>query len=150
MCAGTHQLPFGKNHCASFLAKLADSIDAIYETRLKNLIRDPWLLRDDYSAVLLGSEKIDELIQRHASQSLTPGQKIHGKTACCRRSLSACACSLQMPGSSLILDRIEPLNALKYAAHAANLVEQATGQDPSDGLISIISEARSELSGLDR
>ena len=46
------------------------------------------------------------------------------------------------------LDRIEPLNALKYAAHAANLVEQATGQDPSDGLISIISEARSELSGL--
>ncbi len=46
------------------------------------------------------------------------------------------------------LDRIEPLNALKYAAHAASLVEKATGQDPSDGLITIISEAKSEISSL--
>jgi hypothetical protein len=46
------------------------------------------------------------------------------------------------------LDRIEPLNALKYAAHATSLTEQATGKDPSDGLVRIIAKAHSELSGL--
>jgi hypothetical protein len=46
------------------------------------------------------------------------------------------------------LDRIEPLNSLKYAAHAVSLAEQATGQDASDGLVRIISQAHSELSGL--
>ena len=136
-----------KKPLRQFLTQLADSIDAVYESRLNNIIRDPWLMRDEYSAVLLGSEKIDELIQRHASQSLTPGQRSMAKLL-----VQAQFERLRMFSSDawffFDLDRIEPLNALKYAAHATNLIEQATGQDPSDGLISIISEARSELSGL--
>ena len=136
-----------KKPLRQFLAQLADSIDAVYESRLNKMIRDPWLMRDEYSAVLLGSEKIDELIQRHASQSLTPGQRSMAKLL-----VQAQFERLRMFSSDawffFDLDRIEPLNALKYAAHATNLIEQATGQDPSDGLIPIISEARSELSGL--
>ena len=136
-----------KKPLRQFLTKLADSIDAVYEARLNSIIRDPWLLRDDYSAVLLGSEKIDDLIQRHTSRSLTPGQRSMAKLL-----VQAQFERLRMFSSDawffFDLDRIEPLNALKYAAHATNLVEQATGQDPSDGLISIVSEARSELSGL--
>ena len=136
-----------KKPLRQFLNKFADSIDTIYETRLKNFIRDSWALRDDYAAVLLGSEKIDTLIQRHAAQSLTPGQASMVKLL-----VEAQFERLRMFSSDawffFDLDRIEPLNALKYAAHAANLVEQATGQDPSDGLISLISEARSKLSGL--
>ena len=68
-----------KKPLRQFLTQLADSIDTIYEARLNSIIREPWLLREDYSAVLLGSEKIDELIQRHASQSLTPGQSSMAK-----------------------------------------------------------------------
>jgi len=136
-----------KKPLRQFLTQLADSIDVIYESRLNNVIRDPWLLRDEYSAVLQGSENIDDLIQRHASRSLTPGQSAMAKLL-----VQAQFERLRMFSSDawffFDLDRIEPLNALKYAAHAANLVEQATGQDPSDGLISIISQARSELSGL--
>ena len=136
-----------KKPLRQFLAHLADVIDGIYEARLKNIISDPWALRDEYSGTLTGSEKIDDLIQRHTLQPLTPGQVSMAKLL-----LQAQFERLRMFSSDawffFDLDRIEPLNALKYAAHAANLVEQATGQDPSDGLISIISEARSELSGL--
>jgi alpha-amylase/alpha-mannosidase (GH57 family) len=136
-----------KKPLRQFLIKLADAIDVIYESRLLNLIRDPWALRDDYSNVLLGSEKIDELIERYTLHTLTPGQSSMAKLL-----VQAQFERLRMFSSDawffFDLDRIEPLNALKYAAHAANLVEQATGQDPSDGLISVISEARSELSGL--
>jgi alpha-amylase/alpha-mannosidase (GH57 family) len=136
-----------KKPLRQFLDKLANSIDAIYDTRLNSLIYDPWALRDDYVAVLLNSEKIDTLVLRHASQALTPGQ-----TTMVKLLVEAQFERLRMFSSDawffFDLDRIEPLNALKYAAHAANLVEQATGQDPSDGLISIISQARSELSGL--
>ena len=130
-----------------FLNQLAESIDAVYESRLNHVIRDPWLLLDEYSAVLQDSENIDELIQRHASRELTPGQSAMAKLL-----IQAQFERLRMFSSDawffFDLDRIEPLNALKYAAHATNLVEQATGQDPSNGLISIISQARSELSGL--
>ena len=136
-----------KKPLRQFLTQLADSIDAVFEARLNNVIRDPWLLRDEYSAVLLGSEKIEELIQKHTSRSLTPGQRTMVKLL-----IQAQFERMRMFSSDawffFDLDRIEPLNALKYAAHATNLVEQATGQDPSDGLIPIISEARSELSGL--
>lgn len=136
-----------KKPLRQFMDKLAEAVDVIYENRLKDLLRDPWALRDDYVEVLLDSEKIDGLIQRHASHPLTPGQ-----TSLVKLLVEAQFERLRMFSSDawffFDLDRIEPLNALKYAAHAANLVEQATGQDPSDGLISLISEAHSELSGL--
>lgn len=136
-----------KKPLRKFLTELAVSIDKVYESRLNSIIKDPWQLRDEYSAVLLGSEKIDELIQRHTLRSLTPGQNSMTKLL-----VQAQFERLRMFSSDawffFDLDRIEPLNALKYAAHATNLVEQATGQDPSDGLITIISEAHSELSGL--
>lgn len=136
-----------KKPLRQFLIRLADAIDVIYESRLLKLIHDPWALRDDYIEVLLKTENIDDLIQRHSAQALTPGQN-----AMIILMVQAQFERLRMFSSDawffFDLDRIEPLNTLKYAAHAANLIEQATGLDPSDGLISIISEAKSGLSGL--
>jgi alpha-amylase/alpha-mannosidase (GH57 family) len=136
-----------KKPMRQFLNKFAESIDAIYEARLKGIIHDPWALRDDYCEVLLGFEKLDSLIQKHIITSLTPGQ-----VSMIKLLLEAQFERLRMFSSDawflFDMDRIEPLNALKYASHAANLVERATGQDPSNGLISVISEAHSELSGL--
>ncbi len=67
-----------KKPLREFLNELSDSIDIIYENRLENLINDPWDLRDNYIEVLVGSRNIDLLIKEHASNSLTPGQSIHG------------------------------------------------------------------------
>jgi len=136
-----------KNPLREFLDGLAQAIDAIYESRLQGLIRDPWALRDEYVSVLLGATTADSLIASHAAQSLTPGQQAMVKLL-----IEAQFERLRMFSSDAWffydLDRIEPLNALKYAAHAASLVEQAAGQDPSDGLVPVISQAHSELSGL--
>ena len=136
-----------KKPLRQFLDRLSDAIDAIYESQLKELIRDPWALRNAYADVLTGTENNESIIQNYASITLTPGQIFIVKLL-----LEAQYERLRMLSSDawffFDLDRIEPLNALKYAAHAANLVEQATGQDPSNGLIPLISKARSELSGL--
>lgn len=136
-----------KKPLREFMDGLAAAIDAIYESRLHGLIRDPWALRDRYAEVLLGIVSIESLIADQATQTLTPGQQSMVKLLA-----EAQYERLRMFSSDAWffydLDRIEPLNAFKYAAHATSQVELTAGQDPSDGLVRIISQARSELSGL--
>lgn len=136
-----------KKPLREFMDGLAGSIDALYENQLRNIIDDPWGLRDEYVDCLLGIRTPDDLIRSHATASLTPGQQSIAKLM-----ILAQYERLRMFSSDAWffydLDRIEPLNAIKYAAHAVSLAEQATGQDPSDGLVRIISQAHSELSGL--
>lgn len=136
-----------KKPLREFLNGLAAAIDALYQSRLQGLIQDPWALRDEYVDILLGVTDLDSLISRHAVSELTADQR-----EVVRLLAKAQHERLRMFSSDAWffydLDRIEPLNALKYAAHAASLTEQATGQDPSNGLVPIIAQARSAVSGL--
>lgn len=136
-----------KKPLREFLDGLAGAIDSIYESHLQEIVRDPWLLRDEYIDVLLGITTVESLIASHTTHKLTSTRQEMVK-----RLIEAQFERLRMLSSDAWffydLDRIEPLYALKYAAHAASLVEQATGRDPSDGLVQIITQARSELSGL--
>jgi len=126
---------------------LADAIDREYEAHLQNLIRDPWELREAYVDVLLGNRVLDEVIAEHAAPTLTPGQQ-----ALVRLLLEAEYDRLRMFASDAWffydLDRIELLNTLKYAAHAAGLVEQATGHNPTEGVVDILAQAHSEVSSM--
>jgi len=136
-----------KKPLRQFLDALSTSIDDIYEANLRNLIHDPWKLRDEYIEVILGSTDPHSLIEAHVNRHIHPEEFIFVE-----RLLKAQFERLRMFSSDAWfyydLDRIEPLNALKYAAHATSLVENAVGIDPSEQFISIISKARSELSGL--
>lgn len=136
-----------KKPVRDFLNGLADAIDSVFENRLRDLIRDVWELRNEYVDVLLGITSVEKLIDRHASQTLTPGQR-----SLVRLLLEAECDRLRMFSSDawffFDLDRIEMLNALKYAAHAAGLVEQATGANPAYGVIDILAQAHSEVSSL--
>ena len=136
-----------KKPLREFMDRLAACIDEIFETRMREVVRDPWALRDEYVDVLLGVKDLDTLINEHAIRGLTPGQR-----AIIKLLVQSQHERLRMLSSDawffFDLDRIEPLNALKYAAHATSLTELATGVDPSDGLVRIISQAHSELSGL--
>ncbi|NMB61597.1 MAG: DUF3536 domain-containing protein [Chloroflexi bacterium] len=136
-----------KKPVRDFLNALADAIDSVFENHLHNLIRDGWKLRDEYVDVLLGSTSVEELIDQHANQQLTPGQR-----SLVRLLLEAEHDRLCMFSSDawffFDLDRIELLNTLKYAAHAAGLVEQATGTNPATGIIDILAQAHSEVSSL--
>jgi len=136
-----------KKPVREFMNGLANAIDYAFETRLQDLIREPWKLRDAYVDVLLGIQTVEELINAHARQTLTPGQK-----SLIRLLLEAECDRLRMFSSDawffFDLDRIEMLNALRYAAHAAGLVEQATGANPAYGVIGILAQAHSEVSSL--
>ena len=136
-----------KKPLREFLDKMAAEIDSIYESHLSGWVRDVWVLRDAYIEVLLGDISLDVLIAQHAARELAPGQ-----IAIVKLLLEAQYERLRMFSSDAWffydLDRIEPLNALKYASHAAGLVEGATGIDPSRELIGIASRARSDVSSL--
>lgn len=136
-----------KKPLRQFLDALALQIDNTYESRLQGLIHNVWELRDKYIDALLGITPLESLIAAHAIQHLTPGQLEMTKLL-----IRAQYERLRMFSSDAWffydLDRIEPFNALKYAAHATSLVEQATGEDPSADIMDIIAPAHSQVSGV--
>jgi len=136
-----------KKPVRDFLDGLAIEIDSLYETYLHDLVRDPWELRDAYVDVLLGTTRVDDLLAAHAVTPLDPHQKTLAATF-----LQVQFDRLRMFSSDAWffydLDRIETLNALKYAAHATGLVEKITGSNPCEGVIEILSKAHSEVSSL--
>ncbi len=136
-----------KKPLREFMDELCVSIDRVYESHLSDLFEDPWVIRDRYIEVILGDRDIDRWIEDQMGE--TPAAEERTEIVLL---LKAQFERLRMLSSDAWffydLDRIEPLNALKYAAHAVFLVEQATGVDPTEGLIDIISQAKSELSGL--
>ena len=136
-----------KKPLREFLDQLAATIDDLYASHISGLINDIWALRNAYIDVVLGNLTVEEIITQNASRELTPGQ-----FAIVKLMLEAQYERLRMFSSDAWffydLDRIEPLNALKYAAHATGLVERATGCDPSYDLIKIATKARSEVSSL--
>lgn len=136
-----------KKPLRQFLDALCNAIDEIYEDRLADLVHDPWALRDQYVEVLLGNMELEQIIDANRKKDLD-GSGMQFVKIMLRAEFER----LRMLSSDAWffydLDRIEPLNALKYAAHAASLVESATGADPSNGLVSIIAQAKSERSGV--
>ncbi|HAF62185.1 MAG TPA: glycoside hydrolase [Anaerolineaceae bacterium] len=136
-----------KKPVRDFLNGLADAIDTLYEIHLRDLVHDPWKLRDAYIDVLLGTTSLDDLLASHAITTLDSTQQSFVTTL-----LEAQFDRLRMFSSDAWffydLDRIETLNTLKYAAHATGLVELATGINPAYGSIDILARAHSEVSSL--
>ena len=136
-----------KKPVRDFLDGLASEIDDLHEKHLDGLIRDPWALRDDYIDVLGGSINMDELLSTHATAELDSQQKTQIATL-----LQVQFDRLRMFSSDAWfyydLDRIETLNALKYAAHATGMIEQITGRNPCVSVIDILAKAHSEVSSL--
>ena len=136
-----------KKPVRDFLDGLAAAIDALYEEHLQGSIQDPWALRDNYIDFLNGSSSMDELLSSHAVAELDSQQKAQIATL-----LQVQFDRLRMFSSDAWfyydLDRIETLNALKYAAHATGLIEQVTGKNPCVDIIDILAKAHSEVSSL--
>ncbi len=136
-----------KKPLREFMNFLSESIDTIYESSLDDLIPDVWKLRDEYVDALLNQKKAEEIIRENAFDDLDEMEISQIETL-----LSAQFERLRMFSSDAWffydIDRIEPINALKYAAHASSLVELATGIDPSDDLTEILIKAKSEVSSV--
>lgn len=136
-----------KKPLRKFLSQLCVLIDAVYEEMTSELVSDPWALRDDYAQVVFGNTSPEDFIQTNAKKKLT-AQEI----TLLKNLLVAQYERLRMLSSDAWffydLDGIEPLNALKYAAHAAYLTKLACGRNVSEELLPIISRAHSQHSAL--
>ncbi len=136
-----------KKPLREFLTQLSQAVDAVYEEKASGLVGDPWALRDDYAQVIMGQADPNEFVQTHATRNLNSAE-----VTLLKNLLAAQHERLRMFSSDAWffydLDRIEPLNALKYAAHAAYLTQLACGRDVSQALLPIISRAQSQQSGL--
>ena len=108
--------------------KLAEVIDQIYLDFTQPYIGDAWNLRDGYIQVLLGKIPLPDLIQSHA-HSDTNAVQIERIGML----LEAENNRMKMFASDAWFfdefDRIEPRNAIHYAAYSAWLVNRATGKD---------------------
>jgi len=140
---------FWKAPLRRFLDSLALSLDDKYIEYTKAYITNPWLLRDAYIKVLLGSISIEDLISDFAKKPLG-----ENKTEMIARMLESQYERLRMHSSDawffFDFDSIEPLNGLKYAAHAVWLVRSVTGEDVSINLLDELAKAvhvESELTG---
>ena len=108
--------------------KLAEVIDQIYLDFTRPFISEPWKLRDEYVQVLLGKNPLPDLVQSytHGQGNTAPIEKIG-------MLLDAENNRMKMFASDAWFfnefDRIEPRNAIHYAAYSAWLVKQSTGKD---------------------
>jgi hypothetical protein len=138
---------FWKAPLRDFLDGLAASLDTAYFELASHFVEDPWLLRERYIDVLLGKQPLTEMIQMNTARKLSEHdlEKMGWL-------LDAQFERLRMHSSDawffFDFDSIEPLNGLKYAAHAVWLMQQATGDDLSLPLRPILAKAQDEKSGL--
>lgn len=136
-----------KKPLREFLTELSQSIDTVFEEIAGSMVDDIWSLRNDYGQVVMGQSTPNDFMHEHANSRLSSQD-----TVLLKNLLSAQHERLRMLSSDAWffydLDRIEPLNALKYAAHATYLTKLACGRNVSEELLPIISRAHSQISGL--
>lgn len=133
------------------LDHLAKAIDEIYLHETRELIPDPWRLRDRFIHVLLGQLSFQDLLLQHNSRETTKAEdrKIYLLLEAQRerqRMFTSCGWFFED------FDRIEPYYNIAYAAQAVHLVKLAAGIDleapTKQDLKSIISE-KTRLSAAD-
>lgn len=122
------------------LDHLACAIDYVYEETLQHLVRDAWQLREDYIQVILKQKTAHELIREHLQAQIS-----EEKMKTIRLLLEAQDNRMKMYASDAWFfeefDRIEPRNAIQYAAYAAWLVQHTTGADVQSALKNDLAKA---------
>lgn len=127
--------------------RLAEALDQVYVSTLQPLEIDPWELRDRYIYVLLGEMAVEDLITEAV------GQKPDEDTCTRLRLLLAAQHQRQRMYASCAwfhedFNRIEPRNAVAYAAQVVRLVQQATGVELAGQVKTDLAHVISSRSGL--
>lgn len=125
---------------------LGEELAVVFEQRGGELLKDPWAARDDYISVLVQPtpEVRDAFLNRHARQPLDPDR---------RREILALMESQVMSlfmftSCGWFFDDIsglEPIQNMKYAARAIDLVRPWVGGDLEDEFLRILAGAKSNL-----
>jgi alpha-amylase/alpha-mannosidase (GH57 family) len=136
-----------KTHLRRAFIQLAGAIDGLYLELLRNIVPDPWLLRDNYIHVILGEMNFEKLLLESCGKSLKKDtiHRIHLILEAQRerqRMFTSCGWFFND------LDRIEPRNNIAYAAQAVVLTKQATGVDLTQEVLEDLNLVYSPVSGI--
>ncbi|MCX8061037.1 MAG: DUF3536 domain-containing protein [Anaerolineales bacterium] len=129
------------------LDQIASDIDQIYFDHVSRLVDDPWELRHAYLKVLLGQSSLEAYLREMTGKQLIPSEHqamLQLLEAQVERQRMYASCAWFFDD----FDRIEPRNAIAYAAHAIRLTELATGIDISSMAIKRLTKVVSPKTGL--
>jgi alpha-amylase/alpha-mannosidase (GH57 family) len=125
---------------------LRDRLSGFYETRMRQLVTDPWLARDDYIDVILNPDpgRIREYAIRHAGTELQSEQRAQAFKLLQLQKLAM----LMFTSDAWFFDDIsglEPTQNLSYAARAIQLAQELGCEDLQPGFLDILTRAKSNL-----
>ncbi len=126
---------------------IASEIDQIYFDRAAQYVDDPWEMRHAYLKVLLGQVSLEQFFIEMAGKPLDTSahqQLLQLLEAQLERQRMFASCGWFFED----FDRIEPRNAIAYAAHAIRLTELASGIDLSPLGVRYLHQVVSPTTGL--
>jgi hypothetical protein len=123
------------------LERLSDEVDKIFIDSCRGIIENPWEARDRYIEVFSGDRKFNDWLQGLSGSALTVEKTsqlelLFQAEKECQRMFTSCGWFFNE------LDRIEPRNAVFYAAHAVWLTQLATGIDLSTEIKPLLEKSK--------
>jgi alpha-amylase/alpha-mannosidase (GH57 family) len=128
---------------------LRDAVAPLYEKAASELLKDPWMARNNYIDVLLdrSEETVVEFLNVHATRELKEEERIRAlKLLESQRQLM-----LMYTSCGWFFDElsgIETVQVIQYAGRAIQLAEQAFGQPFEAEFVDRLSRAKSNISEL--
>lgn len=128
---------------------LSDNINHVYEQKMKSFTDDPWLIRNEYIAVLLNrdDEHVQQFLNSHANRELS------------MQDMQTMLKLLELQRHEMLIytscgwffdeiSGIEPSQVLEYAARAIQLCAEVSSLSLEDTFIKLLERAPSNLSSL--
>lgn len=128
------------------LNELSGKLAQFYETKAKEYLREPWLARDDYIAVILdrSDENISKFFGSHAARELNDAERI-----CALRLLEMQRHAMLMFTScGWFFDEIsgiETVQVIQYAARALQLATELGAENLEPHFLEILERAKSNI-----
>ena len=128
------------------LNRLRDRLAALYETQAGKLLKDPWLVRDEYINVILdrSPENIARFFERHARRALTEDEQ----DASLRLLEIQRHAMLMFTSCGWFFDEIsgiETVQVIQYAARAIQLAANFSAEELESDLLKDLEEAKSNV-----
>jgi alpha-amylase/alpha-mannosidase (GH57 family) len=126
---------------------LRDGLGELFEAEMAELTDDPWGARDDYISLLLerNAESIEEFLKSHIGAEYSHDRKVTFlKLLEIQRHamLMYTSCGWFFDD----INRIEPVQLMKYAARAIQLAREVSGKDYEPDLLRTLAKAHSNKS----
>ncbi|HYG24618.1 MAG TPA: DUF3536 domain-containing protein [Verrucomicrobiae bacterium] len=125
---------------------LRDEMAPLFESRAGELLKDPWLARNEYIQVILDRtpENIDRWLSEKAKSDLSQEQK----TIVLKWMELQRHAMLMYTSCGWFFDElsgIETVQVIQYAARVIQLASELTGQDFEPGFLDLLQQAKSNL-----